>query len=425
MKLRNIWSSIKQIRKGGSTLDLDGLSGYLKELGLRGEESEIQQDISETIYFISLKHLSESLGKMQWEKRIVTEKKGKEKVFDNKIDLLLNMRPNPYMSAITFWQTLELNRNHHGNAYVYVERDKNGNIEYLWQLPSPDVEIWLDDKGYFGKKNNIWYVWTDSKTSKRYSFSKEDILHFKTHMSWDGIVGMPIRDIIRTQMNIQKSSLNFLKKIYTSGTLGTKVVVHYSGEMNDQRAKKLVAQIEEYAKAKTSGVFIPLPVGMQAQLLDMKLADAQFFENNKVSALQLAAAFGIKPNVINDYSKSSYSNSETQQLDFYVNTLQPLFLAYEQELSYKLLNQKELRKGYRLAINENTLFKMDNQTKATVYSTFVQNFIMTPNEAREELNLPYITGGDKLIGNGNAITLELAGEQYKKGGEVNKDKFSE
>lgn len=180
-----------------------------------------------------------------------------------------------------------------------------------------------------------------------------------------------------------------------------------------------------FAKAKESGAFIPLPMGYQAQLLEMKLADSQFFENNKNTALQIAAAFGIKPNVINDYTKSSYSNSETQQLDFYINTLQPLFLIYEQELSYKLLHPRDLEKGQRLVINEDILFKMDNQTKANVYSNYVQNFIMTPNEVREALNLPYVEGGDKLVGNGNAISIDKAGEQYMKGGEENKNTITE
>ena len=86
---------------------------------------------------------------MQWEKREITELKGKETIFDNDLDLLLNIRPNPYMSAITFWQTVELNRNHYGNAYVYIEREGK-KIKNLWQLPSSDVEIWIDNKGYFG-----------------------------------------------------------------------------------------------------------------------------------------------------------------------------------------------------------------------------------------------------------------------------------
>ena len=361
---------------------------------------------------------------MQWEKREITKLKGKETIFDNDLDLLLNIRPNPYMSAITFWQTVELNRNHYGNAYVYIEREGK-KIKNLWQLPSSDVEIWIDNKGYFGLKDSIWYIWNDTKTGKRYSFLKDEILHFKTHMSWDGLSGMAVRDILKAQLNTQKSALNFLKRIYKSSTLGTKVIIHYTGELNDAKAKNMINKIADFAKAKESGAFIPLPLGYQAQLLEMKLADTQFFENNKNTALQIAAAFGIKPNIINDYTKSSYSNSETQQLDFYVNTLQPLFLVYEQELSYKLLHPAELAKGQRLGIDTKALFEMDNQTKANVYSTYVQNFIMTPNEVREALKLPYVEGGDKLVGNGNAISIEKAGNQYEEGGENNKDTVTE
>lgn len=417
--IKKILAKLSGTSKSGTTINTDSNSLF-DILGQLNEDTEVQQDISETIYFICLKHLSESLGKMQWEKREITKKKGRETIFDNELDLLLNIRPNPYMSAITFWQTVELNRNHYGNSYVYIER--NGTkIKNLWQLPSDEVEIWIDNKGYFGLKDSIWYVWNDSRSGKKYSFLKDEILHFKTHMSWDGLSGTAVRDILKTQLNTQKSALNFLKRIYSSSTLGTKVVVHYTGELNDAKAKNMVDKIANFAKAKESGAFIPLPMGYQAQLLEMKLADSQFFENNKNTALQIAAAFGIKPNVINDYTKSSYSNSETQQLDFYVNTLQPLFLIYEQELSYKLLHPRDLEKGQRLVINEDVLFKMDNQTKANVYSNYVQNFIMTPNEVREALNLPYIEGGDKLVGNGNAISIDKAGEQYTKGGEENKD----
>ena len=87
-------------------------------------------------------------------------------------------------------------------------------------------------------------------------------------------------------------------------------------------------------------------------------------------------------------------------------------------MTYKLLTDKELKQGIRLEINEKILFKMDNSTQAEVYSKYLNNFGMTPNEVREELNLPYIEGGDKLIGNGNVISLDKVGIQYeRKGGE--------
>lgn len=417
MKIVDKIKNIIKIDKKKDGYSLKDIGDFLGLRGIDVENIEQSSDLSETIYFICLKHLSETMAKMPWEKRVLTEKKGKERVLDSKIDNLLNIRPNPYMTATTFWGTVELNKLHYGNSYIYIEADKNGFPRYLWLLPSDQMEIWIDNRGILGSLNAIWYVWTDQRNGKKYTFEMDEIIHLKTHISFDGLSGAPIKDILKTQISSGKNSIGFLNKLYRNNMFGSKVLVQYTGELNKAAEEKLAKKIESFAKAQGSGKFIPMPFGMQAQLLDMKLADAQFFENNRTSALQLAAAFGIKPNVINDYTKSSYSNSETQQVDFYVNTLQPLFKAYEQELTYKLLTPRELGEGYRLEINEKMLFKMDNKTQAEVYSKYLTNFAMTPNEVREDLNLPYIEGGDTLLGNGSTINLENIGTQYKKGGE--------
>ncbi len=414
-RIKNIVKPEKKERKEEG-LSLEEIGDFFHGYGIDVENIDKSSDLSETIYYICLKHLSETISKMPWELRVLTEKKGKEKVINSNIDRILNLRPNPYMTAATFWGTVELNKLHSGNAYIYIEADKNGFPKYLWLLPSTQVKIWIDNKGIFGRLNSIWYIWADSRTGKKYSFEMNEIIHLKTHISFDGLSGLPIRDILKTQISSGKNSVGFLNKLYKSNMFGSKVLVHYPGELNKGNEQKVAASLERYSATQGSGKFIPVPAGFQAQLLDMKLADAQFFENNRVSALQLAAAFGIKPNIINDYTKSSYSNSETQQVDFYVNTLQPLFKAYEQEITYKVLSEREINKGYRLEINEKILFKMDNKTQAEVYSKYLTNFAMTPNEVREDLNLPNIKGGDTLLGNGSTINLENIGNQYNKGG---------
>lgn len=414
-RIKNIVKPEKKERKEEG-LSLEEIGDFFHGYGIDVENIDKSSDLSETIYYICLKHLSETISKMPWELRVLTEKKGKEKVINSNIDRILNLRPNPYMTAATFWGTVELNKLHSGNAYIYIEADKNGFPKYLWLLPSTQVKIWIDNKGIFGRLNSIWYIWADSRTGKKYSFEMNEIIHLKTHISFDGLSGLPIRDILKTQISSGKNSVGFLNKLYKSNMFGSKVLVHYPGELERGKEQKVAANLERYSATQGSGKFIPVPAGFQAQLLDMKLADAQFFENNRVSALQLAAAFGIKPNIINDYTKSSYSNSETQQVDFYVNTLQPLFKAYEQEITYKVLSEREINKGYRLEINEKILFKMDNKTQAEVYSKYLTNFAMTPNEVREDLNLPNIKGGDTLLGNGSTINLENIGNQYNKGG---------
>lgn len=426
MKIINRLKDIFKNQRQNDSLSLEELETWYKNnfFDTIKENPELTSDLAEIIYFVCLKHLSETISKMPWEKIKITEKQGKEKVFDTKLDNLLNIRPNPYMSAANFWQSIELSRLHYGNAYIFIETDKKtGKLKNLWQLPSEKINIYVDDKGYFKKENSIFYVWKDEKNNKEWKFDNSEIIHLKTHISFDGITGLPVRNILKNQLSTQKNSANFLKKLYSQNMFGSKIILHYTGEMKDQTVKNMVGKLEKYSSETGSGKFIPLPLGFQAQLIDMKLSDAQFFENNKFTALQLAAAFGIKPNIINDYSKSSYSNSETQQLDFYVNTLQPLFNAYEQEVTYKLSLEEELNKGTRYKLNEKILFKMDSKTQAEVYTKLVGNFIMTPNEAREEIGLPYIEGGDKLVGNGNYIDLEKVGTQYLNKKEVEKDEI--
>ena len=408
-------AKIKNFFNKGTRREVE-LKDLVNEFGSTGLDSsniENSADYTEIIYFTCLKHLSETMGKMPWEKRKTSQKKGREKIYDTRLDFLLNVRPNPYVTASQFWATTELNKIHYGNAYIYIETDKKtGYPKALWQLPAREMEVWIDNAGILDSNDGIWYIWTDVRTSKRYSFSKEEILHFKSQFTFDGLVGIPIKDILKTQINTNKHAEAFLNKFYKSGMFGSKVAIYYTGNMDKSNELELVKNLESFSSRTTNGKFIPIPLGWQAQMLDMKLVDAQFFENNKISALQLAGAFGIKPNIINDYSKSSYSNSESQQLDFYVNTLQPLFKSYEQEMTSKLLRYDEQMNGVRLCINEKVLFKMDSKTQSEVLTSYLTNFAMTVNEVREELDLPYIENGNKLLGNGNAITLDKAGEQY-------------
>lgn len=60
----------------------------------------------------------------------------------------------------------------------------------------------------------------------------------------------------------------------------------------------------------------------------------------------------MKPNQINDYSKSSYSNSEMQQLSFYVDTELFIIKQYEEEINFKMLPDEDADDGYYYKFNE-------------------------------------------------------------------------
>ena len=60
--------------------------------------------------------------------QLYQETRGKKKrVHNHPITKLIETRPNPYMTPSIFWSTVEMNRNHFGNAYVYCRYAKSKN----------------------------------------------------------------------------------------------------------------------------------------------------------------------------------------------------------------------------------------------------------------------------------------------------------
>lgn len=368
----------------------------------------------EVVYFTCLKILSETIGKMPLN-MFQESNKGVKKVNDNNWNMI-KIRPNGYMSSTTFWTTLELHRNHYGNAYAYLNF-KGSKLKDMWILEPNNIRIMVDNDGIFGKDNALWYVYNEPKTGKEYVFNKDEILHFKSSNTENGLVGIPVRDTLSSLFQGNMHQQNFLTNLYKNG-LSAGAILEYTGDLNREAQSKLVDQFASYGTGSSNaGNIIPVPVGMSLKPLDIKLTDSQFESLKKLTANQIAGAFGLSPTFINNYEKSSYSNSESEMLAFLINTLQYILKMYEDEISYKLLSDNKIQQGYYYKFNEGVLLRTDMKTQAEILAGLHNNAIKTSNECRLMLGLETKPEGDKLVCNGNYIPLEMVGQQYIKGGE--------
>ena len=385
------------------------LNNLYKFLGIDLNTDE--RVLSEATYFACLKILSEAIGKLPLKLLRYNEKNGVVTMRKHPLYKILHERPNPYMTATSFWSTVEYNRNHWGNAYVWIQGA--GKNMKLWILPSESVEVWYDDAKALADQPDIYYLY--SAGDKVYKFASEEILHFKSSNSLDGILGISVQDQLKNTIGGSVKAQKMLNRMYESG-FTAKAVLNYTGSLSDTNVETLVQGIENYAKGdlKDKGVenIIPIPLGFNLTPLNVKLADNQFIEVKQYTSSQIAAAFGIKPYQYNDLTKSSYASAEAQQLSFYVDTLLYIIKQYEEELNYKLLSAEEIHKGYHFKFNVAVILRADLATQINTLSVGVSNFIYTPNEARAMLDLEAKEGGDRLLGNGASIPVDLAGTQY-------------
>jgi HK97 family phage portal protein len=403
LKKRKVENTSTSYRESG------GVDRLLEFLGI--DDSGNKSELSQATYFACLKTLSETVGKLPLKLMQRTDKGGVCPARWHELYDILRYRPNPYMTATSFWGSVEYNRNHYGNAYVAI--NGFGRNTTLWILKSQNMEIVVDDLKLLSEQENVYYRY--SENGEQILFASEDILHFKSSDSFEGLEGRSVRKRLAETVLSGTKSQKVLNTMYDSG-FTKKMAIEYTSDLNEENETKFLSGIERYIRGGVDNIknFFPVPFGSKVTPIDLNMADAQFLELRMYTALQIASAFGIKPYQIGDYTKTSYASEEAQQLSFYKDTMLYILKQYEEELTYKLLTVKERTEdGLYFNFNVSAILRTDFKTQIESLSKAVSSFIYTPNEAREHLDLPKVDCGDMVIGNGAYIPLEMAGKQYE------------
>lgn len=356
--------------------------------------------------FACFRILTENIGKIPI--RIYKDKKSTE----HSLAKILKYKPNPFMTAINFWKCIEFQRNLEGNAYAYIDIGSKGEILGLYPIDPTKVTIYIDTDGI--KSKSLWYIVNTGEERRKVHY--EQMLHFKG-MTADGIEGIAPLKYLKEVFETGKSAQSYENKFYKNG-MQTKGLIQYVGDLNSKAEENFRNKFEQMSNGLDNAHRVALlPIGYQYQAISQSLADAQFLDNKKLTIQEIASSFGVKMHQINNLERSTFSNMEQQQQEFYVDTLQPILTMYEQEMASKLLNDIEIEQDYYFKFNIDVILRSDIKTRYEAYRTGIQSGFLTPNEARAKEDMEAKDGADDLIVNGNIMKLEQAGIQYMKGDE--------
>ena len=412
--MKNSGGEIQSISSGSSTEEIEKFFGWDDDLG--GREA-----LNAATYYACMQIRCNAFAKLPIKiKRF--EGRGSITIRDSDLNVLLQTRPNRFTSAHDFKFATEFQRIEYGDAFWYMDYDLRGRLQGLYLLDSRRVQIYIDDVGIIREKNAVYYLYFDAKHGEMI-FTEEEICHFKS-FSRDGLVGTPLKKYLFDCIDSELYAGKMLKEKYRTG-LQDPIIVQYIGELSNEKEKKIQKKFASLGGAKQAGMVVPIPPDFKVDQLETKLVNAQFFELQGLNARNIANAFGVKSFQLNDMERSTYSNIETQNLAFYTDTLLNVLTVYEQEIDWKILTTDQREKGWYVKVNVDAILRADSKTRAEQHQIEIASGTLTPAEAREQEDRPYIPGTDVLIyGNGASLPLEQLGKQYKddaapKGGDDN------
>lgn len=372
----------------------------------------------EATFYTCLRILSDTVSKVPL-KMYKETANGTEKATGHYLYNKLKLRPNKNMSASDFWKMVEYQRNYYGQSVVVIETLPNGKVNGLHPLNMEFTEVWMDDAGIIGKDASYWYVYKHQvgERIQEFKFHSDEVLHFKG-MTKDGIQGMAVKDYLATNIENLQYGTKYTNE-YFKGGLQAKGILQYTGDVDEVGMNRLKERFEKMATGMNNvGKILPVPVGFSFQTLNTSMADAQFFENMKLSMQQIASAFGIKNHQLNDLSGAKFNNVASQNDEFYRDTLLPIFTAYEMELTYKLLTTKEIEEGMFFQFNVDVILRTSLETRYKAYNDGINGGFLTPNEVRAKEDLPRFDGADVLMVNGSMVPIKDVGAAYQKNTEA-------
>ncbi|QEW32017.1 phage portal protein [Erwinia billingiae] len=307
---------------------------------------------------------------------------------------VLCRRPNLEMTPSRFMLMLVASICLRGNAFIEKKMIGNRLVSLVPLLPQNMVVKRLDN-------GNLEYTYTESSTKR--VISVKNIMHIRG-FGLDGICGMmPMmagKDVIGAAMAVEESAA----KIFENGLQSSGFLSADNALDKDQR-ERLRGYMQAFTGSRNAGKIMVLEGGLKYQNVTMNPEAAQMLESRSFSIEEICRWFRVPPFMVGHADKqSSWASSvEGMNLQFLTNTLRPLLVNIEQEISRCLLDGDE---DLFAEFSVEGLLRADSAGRSAYYTTALQNGWMSRNDVRRLENMPPIEGGEIYTVQLNLTPLE-------------------
>jgi HK97 family phage portal protein len=239
-----------------------------------------------------------------------------------------------------------------------------------------------------------------------YSQSQIFALRFTTE---DGIKAIPTYKIFQNAIGLSQA-LEAHGSTYFGNGARPGIVLESENPIPVEAAERLREQWERMHRgADRAFRTAVLPNGVKAHELSGSNEAAQFLETRQYQVIEICRAFRVPPHMIQDLTRSTYSNIEVQGTEFVQHCLLPHLKRWEAAISRDLIVDDET---YFAEHSVSGLLRGDHASRSAYYVSALQNGWMTVNEIRELENLnPIGPEGDKHFVQLNMTTLDKVGQQ--------------
>lgn len=304
--------------------------------------------------------------------------KRRKVVYDHPAARLVSDSPSPTWGPARFKQVSMLWRFDWGNFCAEIERTNGGKPVALHPIHTSRVY-----RHWEGKKMTFKVLNNNGTTA---TIEPADMLHFMFVPWWDGTWGISPIGVGRNSFGLTVTADEYGGKYFANSALPSVVVTTSDNMEKPERDEFRREWAEIYGGDNEGGVAIlsNAPGGTTdvKTISGIPAKDAQFIETRVYQVREMARWLGVPVHKLYDMEHAHYNNLEHSQIDYSTDSVMPHAIEAEEELTRKLLTQRERESGLYFAYNMEGLLRGDMKTRYESHNIAINGGWGLRDEAR-------------------------------------------
>ena len=331
--------------------------------------------------------------------KVYVRKGENERQRDRKSDAArLLWRPNADQTEYEFIRALAVEYFVFGSVFVWLLPDANSDSGHQLRIVPTE---WLQ---YGGESNafapdKIRICTTNGGTA--FDVPRSEFVQFRTYSA--GSPGGYLSPIsaLRQTLTEQVEAGRFRRQLWkSSGRFNAQIIRPKDVQpWSEEQKKNFVTTFSEAWSgngSKAGGIPV-LEDGMEIKPYSANWKDAEWSQSVILTREAVAAAYGVNPSLIWHSNTQTYASARDNARALYADCLGPVHQMLQQRINAFLLPMIGADPDTYVEFDLTEKLKGSFEERASILQASVGAPWLTRNEARADMNLPAIEGGDELI----------------------------
>lgn len=335
-----------------------------------------------------------------------------EEATDHPVYRLLKNQPNTEQDCMAFKDQQTAFQVNWGNAYAEKQRDSLGKIVNLWPIhPSriplrnitrngSDPSTWREI--VTGQPGEIVY-WVDNDDNTKTPIPASDMLHIPGVLSQNGVTGQSVIKWGANSIGIGLATERHAGAFFRNGAISN-IAIKSAKVVDKDVADRLRLQWQQtFAGADNAYKTLLLEDGMDVVPINLSPEATQLILARQFGVTEIARWYRVPPHMIGDLTRATFSNIESQSLDFVIYCLMPWLVRWEAALWRQLLTEDE-KKSYYFTFDVTAMLRGDSAARSAYFQAKFNAGAASPNDWRAADGENPVEGGDTYFVQSNNFT---------------------